>query len=473
MKIKWSPMKLLWLAALGSVAFTPPVGARCMDELNGEPIARNASRAGAKGAPSITPLPASEPVAMPEFPLDPQTQLQVLAREASRRSAEVGSAQLLAEAASYDLAETRADRLPQVTVSGQIGPGGSAVGGRTVSKGNQSTLTLSMTAPLYDGGWQRQLTRWREHLAGAAKFGAAVTQEQVVLEAITMALERNRYRLQAQVYQQFMRKMSCLRDALEGIVAEDKGRTSELVQVRKTQAQTELQRDAALAQSRQIEFRLRKLIGDQVTPGDGITVPLAVIPEIGEINRQIEFGNEAQQLRAQAEGLDNYAKAVVAGQRPQVNWAVSKAEGVQGRTHTASWHAGVTVSYSLFNGFSDKAASQAAVKRAESARLQLAGLLATKFAKTSEVYDIATESIDRAKRYVEILRDSERVRNFTFQQWSQMGRRSLFDVMSAESEHFNLRIAYVNALHDSFVASAQLRSMGAGLSVWLMPDQKL
>ena len=68
-----------------------------------------------------------------------------------------------------------------------------------------------------------------------------------------------------------------------------------------------------------------------------------------------------------------------------------------------------------------------------------------------------------------VLRDSERLRDATLQQWQQLGRRSLFDVMSAESDHFNLRIAYVNALHDGYQASAQLRSLGSGLTAWLTP----
>ena len=206
--------------------------------------------------------------------------------------------------------------------------------------------------------------------------------------------------------------------------------------------------------------------------GEGITLPLAVVPEIGEINRQIEFGNDAQQLRVQADAMDSYAKAVVAGQRPQLNWNVGKTQLRQGSTPVSSWQAGVTVSYSLFNGFSDEAASQAAYKRAQAARAQLSDLLNTKYARTSEVYDVATSAFERAKRYVDVLRDSERVRNFTFQQWSQIGKRSLFDVMSAESDHFNIRIAYVNALYDGYQASAQLRSMGSGLTTWLLPEQQ-
>jgi adhesin transport system outer membrane protein len=441
------------------------IWARCTDDLAGDSKPDKTSARGAvKSAASVRP--EAEPVYS-----DPMQQLQLIAREAARRSASVGAARLLAEAAALDVNEVKAGRWPQVSLSGNLGTGGSKQDSTTVASGNQSSVSVNVSAPLWDNGRISNLTDWRANLAGSAKFGAAVTNEQVVLEAVSAALERNRYRLQAQVYQQYMRKMSCLVEALEGIVSEDKGRTSELVQARKTQSQAELQRDQALSQSRQIEIKLRKLIGDVAPPGDGITVPLATVPEIGEINRQIEMGNDAQQLRAQADASESYAKAVVSGQRPQFNWSVGKSAGVQGTAQVSAWHAGVTVSYSIFNGFSDDAVSQAANKRAEAARQQLADLLANKFSRTAETYETASSAFDRAKRYVDVLRDSERVRNFTFQQWSQLGRRSLFDVMASESDHFNLRIAYVNALHDGYMASAQLRSLGSGLAAWLIPEQ--
>jgi outer membrane protein TolC len=48
-----------------------------------------------------------------------------------------------------------------------------------------------------------------------------------------------------------------------------------------------------------------------------------------------------------------------------------------------------------------------------------------------------------------------------------MGRRSLFDVIAAESDHYNLRVQYVNALHDGQQMNATLTSLGTGLSDWL------
>jgi outer membrane protein TolC len=59
------------------------------------------------------------------------------------------------------------------------------------------------------------------------------------------------------------------------------------------------------------------------------------------------------------------------------------------------------------------------------------------------------------------------VRNFTLQQWQQLGRRSLFDVMASESEHYNLRVAQVNALHDGQQLNALLESLSHGINQWV------
>jgi outer membrane protein, adhesin transport system len=59
------------------------------------------------------------------------------------------------------------------------------------------------------------------------------------------------------------------------------------------------------------------------------------------------------------------------------------------------------------------------------------------------------------------------LRNATLQQWQQLGRRSLFDVIGAESEHYGLRLSYVNALHDTQQLNANLLALGRGIEPWL------
>ncbi len=443
--------------------------ASCNDDLVNQ-VDRGSARVAAKSRPASQPGRAATPAEVRQPFMEPQLQLQTLAREAVRRSAQIGAVKLLAEAAQYDVDETRGAGLPQMTVNGMAGPGTSRYSGVDWNNGVYASASVNISGLLYDGGRNRQLSEWRRELAGAAKFSLQTAREQVVLEAVSTALERNRYRLQAQVYQQYVRKMSCLVDALEQIVAEDRGRASELVQARKTQAQAELQRDMALAQSRQIDIRLHKLIGDQTPPSDGIASPLTLTQDVGEVLRLAERNNELLQLRAQADASERYAQAVDAGQKPQVNWVVSSTGSNMGDTRSLTAQAGLSFSYSVLNGGSAAAAAAAAARRAESARRQYDEYLNTRVSRIAEVHDSALTSFDRARRYVEVLKDSDKVRSYTFQQWSQLGRRSLFDVMSAESDHFNLRIAYVNALHDGYQANAQLRSMGSGLVNWLAPD---
>lgn len=400
-------------------------------------------------------------------PVDPRYQLQWLAQEAVKRSARLGAVKLQAEASSYDLAEVRGAALPQVSINGFVGPANTVYKNQVDSKGTQITGGVNVTGVLYDGGRLSSLTKWREELLKSAQANTKSTREQVALEAIGTAVERNRYKVQANVFQQQARKMGCLVEVLEQIVAEDKGRSSELVQARKTQAQAELSRDNALAMSRQLDVRLRKLVGDQMPPVDGLGVALGETMDRGEVLRLMGQHPDLMQLRTQADAADQLAASVSAKSKPQFNWMATGNGSSRGETKSVSVQAGVSVSWSIYSGGADQAAAMAASKRAEAARQQYEEFSRALSSRVFEVYDAASSAQERAKKYVEVLKDSDRVRMSTFQQWSQLGRRSLFDVMSAESDHFNLRIAYVNALHDTYQSNAQLRALGGSLSGWL------
>jgi adhesin transport system outer membrane protein len=133
---------------------------------------------------------------------------------------------------------------------------------------------------------------------------------------------------------------------------------------------------------------------------------------------------------------------------------------------SSSVSAGISLSYNLFDWGSSDAAASSAAKRANAARRQYDEFMKIRSARVGELLDVAGSSFERAKRYIDVLKDSERVRSATFQQWSQLGRRSLFDVMASEGDHFALRVAYINALYDGYEANSQLRSLGGGLAGW-------
>jgi len=80
-----------------------------------------------------------------------------------------------------------------------------------------------------------------------------------------------------------------------------------------------------------------------------------------------------------------------------------------------------------------------------------------------ELHLNAGAALERARRIVEILRASERLRSATMVQWQQMGRRSLFDVMGAESDYYSLRVAHISALSEVQQGVLNMWSLGPGV----------
>lgn len=423
--------------------------------------------AAASASAQCRETPAADPATLlrldvaPEQAAAARSALRDLVGEALRRSQAIGAARLLAEAADDDLAETRASLRPQAALSGsaaQIGSSGDQLLG---THGGQARAGLNLSAPLYDAGRGDALVEWRGHLLEAARLAQLGAHEQVGLQTVALALERDRHGRQVEVWRQHVGRLACLVDSLEQIVAADKGRGSELVQARKTLRQAELAQAQTTAQQRQVEIRLRRFVGEAKPLPDGVAAALADLPPATELQLEASRAAEIVQLEQQAEAQSSYARAVVAGQKPQLGWAVSAARA-WGASSSTSWSAGVNLNVPLLNPGADPAAS-AAQRRALAAREQRDDALAARLNRITETHEQALAAFDRVRRTQAVLGDSERVREATRQQWQQLGRRSLFDVMAAESEHHALQAAGVDALHDGRQAIALLWSLGPGL----------
>ena len=337
-----------------------------------------------------------------------------------------------------------------------------------------------------EGIYHTQLSGWRTQLAESARWGHLSQQEQLALTAVALQLERSRNRMTAQVWRNHVRKTGCLVEALESIVRTDRGRASELVQAQKTLQQAELQLVQTQSTVRQLEVRLRRLVGDGLPGTDGLSTVFMGVPDLPQLVADVERSTEIAQLEAQEKAARRYAEAVAAGGRPQVSWNASgsAAAGTNGRsagngtggaggagsnsgpTRSGSYALGLSVSVPLLSPGVEPATG-AARKRAEAARLQRAEALESRRFRVAEVHEQATAALERARRLAEVLKNSEQVRSFTLQQWQQLGKRSLFDVMAAEADHYNMRVAYVNALHDVQQLNANLLTLGRGVIEWL------
>ena len=467
--LAWAMLVIALGAAVSASAATarrvaatapPPVAApapasngRCINDEGSDP----------KNVPAFRTVPATAGTpAKPAEIAAPRMNLLAMVRTAIRRSNAVGAAKLLAEAAAIDIDEAHAAVYPQVGVGGQLGPIDAGAVNTASVHGLQFQGNLQVSAPLYDGGHIRDMTNYRTHLAEVAKFGEVGAQEQVALQTVSLALDRSRYTVEAQVYDQYARKMSCLVDALQQIVAADRGRTSELVQARKTQQQAELSRDQVLSQKRLTEIRLKRFVGDDLPPTEGITSAMLDTPALDDLITMASRASEIQALDSQAAALDSYVQGVLDGQKPQIGWLVQATRSLgAGNAHSVS--GGITLSVPLYSPGTTATAS-AARKRASAARLQRDDALEARKYRMIEVHEQAEHAMDRARSVIEILHNSELVRNFTLQQWQQLGRRSLFDVMAAEGDHYSMRVQYVDALYDTQQSNALLWSLGLGLA---------
>ena len=450
--------KLLACAVLTGVLL--PLRAACIDDDRPDPALPAAAVAGA--APNTTGTEAR----------DPRRQLQTLVSDALQRSNGLGAARLLAEAAAQDVDEAKAAKLPQASAFASLNPNLVASGGKGVdSSGSQlqARAGINLIQTLFDGGRGDRLIDWRRQQAEVARLGILSSQEQLTLATTSMAFERSRFRMQAVIWGQHVRKMGCLVQALDSIVAADKGRTSELVQARKQLQQAELQQVQSMSQARQVEARLRRVAGDGLPGTDGMSTLLLAVPDLPELLAAAERSSDIAQLDANAAALREMARAVEAGTKPQVSWNVGSSALLaagSGSPRNASVTAGVSVNIPLFNpGIGHSI--QAARKRAEAAGLQRADTLEQRRQRIVDAHEQATAAFDRLRRVSLVLRDSDRLRNFTLQQWQQLGRRSLFDVIAAESDHYSLRVQYINALHDGQQTNATLLSLGSGLAGWL------
>jgi outer membrane protein, adhesin transport system len=212
---------------------------------------------------------------------------------------------------------------------------------------------------------------------------------------------------------------------------------------------------------RQIETRLRRFVGDGLPSTEGLSSLLLTPPALPDLIAQVEAAPDIAQLQAQANAAEAYSRSVSAARWPQVS-AVANSNTVRGTGNSTNWSAGINVTVPIFNLPSGHAVDSSE-KRAMAAKLQRADAIEGRKYRMAEVHEQAISSFDRARRVVDVLRDSDRVRNFTLQQWQQLGRRSLFDVMASEGDHYGLRVAYVNALYDGQQSTALLWSLGPGV----------
>jgi adhesin transport system outer membrane protein len=86
----------------------------------------------------------------------------------------------------------------------------------------------------------------------------------------------------------------------------------------------------------------------------------------------------------------------------------------------------------------------------------------------------AKADFDTQTRRIELLRQlirgTDQVRKDYFDQWREVGRRTLLDVLTAENEHLNTRLSLVASEVDQSLAVLRMWHEASGLRAQLLDD---
>lgn len=439
----------------------PQLGARPLDltvraDRHVEPVVLAADGTAADAAtPAATPLNAG------------YAQMQALLRLAAERSAAIRDAQAAVRASELDIKEAAGARLPQVSMDLTSRYTSGAGDNQTSSQRGAPFYSVTGTMPLYDFGRISNVVDSRSASRRAADARLDSALESLALETATAALELGRYRLALNTAEGYLRNVSRLASMLVDITREDPGRSGELTQARSRVLQAQVSRDTLAGKVREAQIALQRLVGTADVPIDALITAFEQVPPLEPLLQDLPAQPALRQLDAEREAQTSLARSLQSARLPQVSAVVSRAPVAPGVINGYGSYAGITVNVPLFRGNSDVAAQRAAEERASGAgeRRQQGEVDLTTRLRT--LHETATAALGRVPEFAGLLRESDQVRRGFFEQWYQMGRRSLFELLAAESEHYALLTAHINTLYDGLATCARLRGEAGALASWL------
>jgi len=385
---------------------------------------------------------------------------------AAERSPTVQRARAEQAAADADIDEAKGQRYPQVDLATTAGSRSFGSGAET-SAASSSGINLSVVTPVYDWGRIRDTVDSRRQLSAAASAAVQAELESSAFDVTTTLVELGKQRIIVDLSQQYADRMAELVTMLAGIVAVDKGRASELTQAKARLLQARAAREAADTRAQEAQLNLRKLVGER---------PIAIprtrawnlrLANLDQLLAMTEDHPVITQAKAQTEAAQLQAKVVHASSLPQVNWVVSKSTAKDALGREQPWETHLALSWGAFRGGSARASERAALQRAEASRQEVGQQRLDLEYRIRTAHHAASAFLERADLYRELTVESEGIRKAFYQQWYHLGKRTLLDVLSAESDHYGNRVNEVTNRFDGYQAILRQYAGAGALSGWL------
>ncbi|QTD31466.1 TolC family protein [Pseudomonas fluorescens] len=389
-------------------------------------------------------------------------------KAAADRSPQVQRAHAEQEAAVADIDQAKGQRWPQL----EIGATSKAAeyGGETESNADAG-VNLNLRTSVYDWGRISNTIEAREHLSSAAESTVAAERENSAFEVVSSMIELGKQRLIADLSQDFVDRMDELVKMLAGIVAVDKGRTSELTQAKARLLQAQAARDNAASKATDAEINLRKLVGPRPVMIPNTSEWNIRLANLDALLLKVDDHPTIHKALSDAQAADAQVKVIRASSLPALNWVVSKTTADDSLGREQPWTTSLAVTWSAFDGGSSRAGQRAALQRAEAGR-QVAEQqrLDLEYRVRTANHDAKT-LLERAELYRDLSVESARIRVAFYEQWYHLGKRTLLDVLTAENDHYGNQVSEVSSRFDGYQAIFRQYAGAGTLVSWLSAAQ--
>ena len=394
--------------------------------------------------------------------------LAKMVRDAKNYSPNLREATAIFQAAEEDVSQAKGQRLPQVSVGLQSSPAQFGSGSRIPKDQQQNGLTVNMTTPVFDWGYNSNTIDSKSFSAKAAQNNVNAQFEDTAYQVCQQLSELAKQKLIYQFSQSFVERMQKLVTMIQKISEIDSGRVSELTQARARLLQAEASRDSAGGRIRDAEIALNRLTGNTSFQGLPISGSWGLsTPREQALLKDVDKHPSILQARNEAIAAYNQAQAVKSSNLPQLNWVVEKGLPISNSAYEEQWQTYLNVSWKLFQGGSGNAAERAAAMRAQAAKHKVAEqeiLLKNKI--MSALHD-STTFLSQAGQYHRLVVETDQIRKDFFEQWRQLNTRTLLDVLTAESDFYNNQVSEIDSRFSAYEQIFNGYASSGYLTRWL------
>jgi adhesin transport system outer membrane protein len=377
--------------------------------------------------------------------------LNKLVYTAITNSYKISSSTAQTEAALAGIDEAKGQRWPQIDISST--PSSAQFGkGEKRKQYDSPIFTATITTNVYDFGRTDSTVKNKTELHNSALQALRFEKENIAWEVISTEINLIKQEEIIKLSKKYVARMQELTNMLQEIVKVDAGRRSELTQAKSKLIQAESLLYNAESSVRDLNITLERYLGKTKFFFPPVNQWRVSFGTIDEKLKKIEFHPAILKGLADSNASLMESEAIKASGMPQINWTISKSTAKDDYGRQDAWHTGLNLNWALFKGGSTKSSELAAKLRAESGK----HIVFDNINEYTKLVLSADQDAHSFSAKSEIFRnmaiESEKIRRDFFEQWYHLGRRTLLDVLSAETDYYNQQVSEISNKMDSYSA---------------------